>query len=141
MSKHTAATLDPYIDNPEMEHDQIIAEGLEQALVAGVQQQAASGQIPPLVIAKVMKLVKDDKMEIAEAFNKITEDALKEKQAEEEAAAPTAESMTADAALMAMAGPQGGAAAAQGMPSVAGANPSQQNLGNLLNTLRKGSRV
>ena len=140
MSKHTAATLDPYIDNPELEHDQIIAEGLEQALVAGVQQQAASGAIPPLVIAKVMKLVKDDKMEIAEAFNKITEDALKEKQAEEEAAVPTADSMTADAALMAMAGPQG-AASAQGMPSVAGANPSQQNLGNLLNTLRKGSRV
>jgi hypothetical protein len=79
-------------------------------------------------------------MEIAEALTKITEEALKEKQAEEQAAQPTADSMTADAALMAMAGPQG-AQAAQGMPAVQGANPSQQNLGNLLNTLRKGSRV
>lgn len=135
MSKQTAATLDPYIDNPENEHDQIIAEGLEQALVSGMQQQAASGQIPPLVVAKVMKLVKDDKMEIAEAFNKVTEDALKEKQAQEQAQTPDA--LAADATLMAMAG----AGAPQGMPSIPGANPSQQNLGNMLNTLRKGARV
>ena len=134
MSKHTAATLDPYIDNPENEHDQIIAEGLEQALVAGMQQQAASGQIPPLVVAKVMKLVKDDKMEVADAFNKVTEDAMREKEAEQ---GMTPDALAADATLNAMAGP----GAAQGMASVAGPSPSQQNLGMLLNTLRKGARV
>jgi hypothetical protein len=130
MSKQTAASLDPYVDNPEVEKDQIIAEGLEQALVAGLQQQAASGQVPPLVVAKVMKLVRDDRMELAEAFNKVTEDAMKEQENMSEEMSP--DSLTADAALTAMAGPQA---------AVPGPNPSQQNLGNLLNTLRRGARV
>lgn len=133
MSKETASTLDPYIDNPEFEHDTIIAEGLEQAIMSGLQQQAASGAIAPLVVAKVMKLVRSDKMELAEALNKVTEDALKEQQAEAE---QTPNSVTADATVQAMAGPQ-----AQGGPQAAvqGPNPSQQNLGSLLSTLRRGA--
>ena len=134
MSKETAATLDPYIDNPENEHDAIIAEGLEQALMSGIQQQAASGAIPPMVVAKVMQLVRNDRMELAEAINKVTEDAMKEQQAAEEAAAPTPEMAMAGGALQAMAGPQA-------MPAITGPSPSQANLGQLLNTLRKGARV
>jgi hypothetical protein len=137
MSKETAATLDPYIDNPEQEHDAIIAEGLEQALMSGIQQQAASGAIPPMVIAKVMKLVRDDRMELAEAINKVTEDAMKEQQEKEAAAAgaeQTPEMAMAGAAMQSMAGPQA-------MPAIAGPSPSQANLGQLLNTLRKGARV
>ena len=134
MSKKTAATLDPYIDNPEQEHDEIVAEGLEQALLAGMQQQAAQGAIPPLVLAKVMTLVRDDRMELAEAFNKVTEDAMKAQQEEQAAAGPTPEQAMAPAAMQAMAGPAG-------MPAVQGPSPSQANLGQLLNTLRKGARV
>ena len=130
MSKRTAATLDPYIDNPEQEHDQIIAEGLEQALVSGIQQQAASGQIPPLTLSKIMTLVANDKMELAEALNKVTEEALAEQQAQEAQAAqaePTA----------AMAAAPGTVAAMTGQPSISGPNPSQQNLMSLLSTLRR----
>ena len=130
MSKQTAATLDPYVDNPEVEKDQIIAEGLEQALVAGLQQQAAQGQVPPLVVAKIMKLVRDDRMELAEAFAKVTEDAMKEQDQMQED--QSLDALTADATMNAMAGPQA---------AVPGANPSQENLGNLLNTLRRGARV
>lgn len=132
MSKETAASLDPYIDNPEVEKDNIVAEGLQQALVAGLQQQAASGAIPPLVLSKVMKLVRDDKMELAEAFNKVTEDAMAEQEAAAEMEQPSLDAMTADATVAAMAGPQA---------AVQGPNPSQQNLGQLLNTLRRGARV
>jgi hypothetical protein len=135
MSKETAASLDPYIDNPEVEKDNIVAEGLQQALVAGLQQQAASGAIPPLVLSKVMKLVRDDKMELAEAFNKVTEDAMAEQEAQQaqaEMGQPSVDAMTADATVAAMAGPQA---------AVQGPNPSQQNLGQLLNTLRRGARV
>ena len=134
MSKQTAATLDPYIDNPEAEHDAIIAEGLEQALMSGLQQQAASGQIPPLTLAKVMDLVKNDKMELAEALNKVTEDALKEQQAQQET--PPAEAMTPDmaaagAAVQSMAGPQ-----APQSP-IPGVGPGMQSLGDLLGALRR----
>jgi len=44
----------------------------------------------------------------------------------------TPDQLTADATIAAMAGPQA---------AVAGPNPSQENLGSLLNTLRRGARV
>lgn len=140
MSKQTAATLDPYIDNPETEHDAIIAEGLEQALMSGLQQQAASGQMPPLVVAKVMKLVRDDKLELAEAFNKVTEDALREQQAKEEAQAGGMPGMGGPMSPEQAMAPQAVMAMAGGMPSIPGANPTQQSLGDMLNVLRKGAR-
>jgi len=130
MSKRTAATLDPYIDNPEQEHDQIIAEGLEQALVAGIQQQAASGQIPPITLSKIMTLVRNDKMELAEALDKVTQEAMEEQQAMEAQAAQAAtpEQAAAPQTVAAMAGPQA---------PIAGPNQSQQNLMALLSTLRR----
>lgn len=131
MSKQTAATLDPYIDNPEAEHDAIIAEGLEQALMSGLQQQAASGQLPPMVVAKLMDLVKNDKMELAEALNKVTEDAMKEQQAQQEPQTP--EAAMAPAALAAMAG---GQAAAPQSP-IPGVGPGMASLGDLLGSLRR----
>jgi hypothetical protein len=137
MSKHTAATLDPYIDNPEAERDAIIAEGLEQALMSGIQQQAASGAIPPLTLAKLMDLVKNDRMELAEALNKVTEDALKEQEAKKQEQAQAQQGMnpdmaTADATVAAMAG-------AQPQSPIPGTNamPGMSSLGDLLGALRR----
>jgi len=134
MSKQTAATLDPYIDNPEVEHDLIISEGLEQALMSGIQQQAASGQIPPLTLAKIMRLVAEDKMELAEALNKVTEDALKKQQEEEEAAAAqmeqTPDMANADPTVRAMAGPQSPVPGTSAMPGMS-------SLADMLGTLRR----
>jgi hypothetical protein len=133
MSKETASHLDPYIDNPEVEHDQIIVEGLEQALMSGVQQKAAAGEIPPLVISKIMKLVRDDKMELAEAFHKVTEEAIAEAEAQQqgEEQMMTPEMLAAGPTMEAMAGQQA---------SIQPPSESQQNLGDLLQTLRRGTR-
>lgn len=138
MSKKTAATLDPYIDNPENEHDQIIAEGLEQALVSGLQQQAASGQIPPLTVAKVMELVSNDRLELAEALNKVTEEALAEQKRQQEEQAMqaqmqqqmTPEQAAAPNAVRAMAGPQSPIPGTNAMPGMA-------SLGDMLGALRR----
>ena len=135
MSKETAATLDPFVDNPEIEHDRIIAEGIEQALVAGIQQQAAAGRMPPLVLAKVMKLVQDDRMELAEALEKVTQEAIEEQEQEQEAAMQEQQQMTPDmamsgAAISSMAGPQA-------MPAVQGPTQGQENLTSLLSNLRR----
>jgi hypothetical protein len=130
MSKETAQQLDPFIENPEAEHDKIIAEGLEQALVAGIQQQASSGAIPPLTLSKVMTLVRNDKLELAEALVKVAEDAAAE-EAAKQAAPPdpgtpqTADQMAAGATTQALAGVQDPQATMPGM-----ANLSQM-LGNL----------
>jgi hypothetical protein len=140
MSKETAASLDPFIDNPEVEHDRIIAEGLEQALVASIQQQAAGGQIPPLVLAKIMQIVKDDRLEIAEALQKVTEEARKEQeraamaQQQQQQQQMTMEQAMAGATMGATMGPQ--AAAAVGSP-IPGAGQGMQDLGALLGSLRR----
>ena len=136
MSKETAASLDPFIDNPELEHDRIIAEGLEQALVSSIQQQAAGGQIPPLVLAKIMTMVKDDRAEVAEALQKVTEQAAEEqRKAEEEAAMQqqmTPDQMMAPATMAAMMGPN----AAQQSP-IPGPTQGMNDLGALLGALRR----
>jgi hypothetical protein len=128
MSKKTAAQLDPYIADAESEHDNIISEGLEQALLSGFQQQAASGSIPPLVIAKVMELVKTDRMELAAAINKVTEDAAAAA-AEEAAAAQEQQSLDQMAA-----GPTMESLA--GASPIPGASPGQEDLASMMATLR-----
>ena len=134
MSKQTAATLDPYIDNPEVEHDSIIAEGLEQALMSGLQQQAASGAIPPLTVSKIMSLVKNDKMELAEALNKVTEDALKEQEKQQQEQMQqqqmTPEMAAAGSTVNAMAGPQSPIPGTDAMPGMS-------SLGDMLGALRR----
>lgn len=137
MSKKTAATLDPYIDNPEMEHDAIIAEGLEQALMSGLQQQASSGAIPPLTLSKIMQLVSNDKMELAEALNKVTEDALKEQQAQQEAAAGPEAGMPTSPDMAAAGATVGAMAGAQPQSPIPGVGPGMASLGDLLGSLRR----
>lgn len=135
MSKETAAELDPYIDSPEQEHDRIIAEGLEQALMSGIQQQAAQGALPPLVVSKVMTLVRNDRLELAEALTRVTEEAAAEEAAKQQAAmqqqppgAQTAEQAMSAAALQGLAG---------GVQPPAETMPGMKSLGDLLGTLRR----
>lgn len=129
MSKQTAAQLDPFIDNAEVEHDRIVAEGLENALLAGIQQQAAQGAIPPLTLARVMHLVETDRLELAEALAKVAEEAQAAQQAEQ----MNAEQMAAGPGAAAITGnPQ----AAQGMSPVPGAGPGPADFTSLLASLR-----
>lgn len=132
MSKRTAAEVDPYIADPEQEHDRIIAEGLEQALVSGIQQQAASGAIPPLVLSQVMTLVANDKLELPEALTKAAEDAARKAQEQQQAQAQ-GQQMPPDAAAMAA------PAAAQSLSGspIPGPTAGQGDLASLLSTLRK----
>jgi hypothetical protein len=134
MSKQTASTLDPYIDNPEVEHDSIISEGLEQALMSGLQQQAASGAIPPLTVSKIMALVKNDKMELAEALNKVTEDAIKEQEKQQQEQMQqqpmTPDMASAGSTVAAMAGPQSPIPGTDSMPGMS-------SLGDMLGALRR----
>ena len=134
ISKETAASLDPFVDNPENEKDRIVAEGLEQALMAGLQQQAASGQIPPLTVAKIIQLVESDRMELAEAMNKVTQEAMEEQKKKEEEEASlepqTPDALAAPATMRAMAGPEA-------MPTTRGPNADQQNMMSMLSTMRR----
>jgi hypothetical protein len=137
MSKETAASLDPFIDNPEQEHDRIIAEGLEQALVSGIQQQAATGAIPPITLAKIMRLVQGDRMELAEALDKVTKDAMAEQEKKQSEMAGmegqmSPDGMAAGPSLQALAG-----GPPQPSSPIPGESQGQQDLMSLLSTLKR----
>jgi hypothetical protein len=70
MSKRTAQEIDPLVADPEREHDRVVQEQLEQALLLSVQQQAQAGTIPPVDLAKIMQLVLTDKLSLADAIEK-----------------------------------------------------------------------
>ena len=82
MSKQSFMSIDPLVDDPEFEHDAVIAEQLETALLSSLQQQAAEGIIPPADLARIMDLVRSDKFELAEAVEKVQREA-QERQAQE----------------------------------------------------------
>jgi hypothetical protein len=80
----------------------------------------------------VMKLVQNDKMELADAFHKVTEDALAEQEAQQEGGQMTPEQLTAGPTLQAMAGQQA---------PIQEPQPAQRNLADMLMTLRRGAGV
>ena len=82
MSKRSFMAIDPLVDDPEFEHDTVIAEQLEAALLAAVQNQAAEGILPPADLARIMDLVANDKKELAEAVEQVQREA-QERQAEQ----------------------------------------------------------
>lgn len=75
LSKRSAQEIDPLVADPEREHDRVVAEQLEAALLASVQQQAQQGVIPPADLAKIMNLVLTNKMDLAEAVEKVNREA------------------------------------------------------------------
>lgn len=75
LSKETAMTMIPYIDDPEFERDAYQAEQLEAAMLAALTQQAAAGGIPPADLARIIELVRADKAELFEAVRKVQEEA------------------------------------------------------------------
>ena len=87
MSKKSFMAIDPLVEDPEFEHDAVIAEQLEQALLSSIQQQAAEGAIPPADLARIMELVSNNELELAEAVERVQREA-QERQAEQ--VAPTA---------------------------------------------------
>lgn len=71
MSRRSFMALDPLVEDPEFEHDTVILEALEDATLQSLGQMAAAGQIPPGDIARIMKLVGGNKMELADAIEKV----------------------------------------------------------------------
>jgi len=120
MSKRSFMAIDPLVDDPEFEHDTVIGEQLEQALLSSVQQQAAEGAIPPGDLARIMVLVVNNKMELAGAVEKVQKEA-QERQAELVPAG-------APAAQPGLALPGAGAESAEMAPPVAPPEPSLDEL-------------
>lgn len=88
MSRRHFMELDPLVDDPELEHDTVMKESLEDAMLSGLQSQAANGSIPPSDLARIITLVGSDKMELAEAIDQVHKEAQKRQAAQAPQGAP-----------------------------------------------------
>lgn len=87
MSKETARESDPLITDPDLEHDRIVAESIEAALLASIQAQAndPNGPYQPDDLAHLARLVLVDNKSLYEAIE------LTQKRAQERQATPAPE--------------------------------------------------
>lgn len=126
MSKLSAMKADPLIDDWEHEHDQVIAEGIEMALLQGLQTQVSQGAIPVSDVARIMQIVREDQMDLAEAILTVQQEAQERQAAQVPPGSPEAQPGLAQPGM----GAEAGAA-------VAPPTPSLENLSSLLSSLRK----
>lgn len=124
ISTRSAMELHPFIDDAEIESDRITVEGLNRAMQASIEQQAAAGAIPPSDIARIAQLVSMDKMELAEAIMTAQQEA-QERQASQ--APPGSPALQPGIAQPGM--------GAEAQPSVPPVEPSAQNLASVLGSL------
>jgi hypothetical protein len=124
LSRFSVMRKHPMIDNPELEHDRLQVETLEQALLGSVAQMATQGQLPPSDLARIMQLVRDDRMELAEAVLAAQQEAQARQAKQVEQTSPEAQP--------GLAVPGAGAEAAT-VPPV---QPGMRNLQSLLGATR-----
>ena len=120
ISLHTFRAKHPFIEDAEMEGRRVDEEQLEDAVMAAIQQQALSGQLPVVYVSKIEKHRKKG-LDIFEAIEKADE----EIRAQQAAVAPEPEAGMAMAPEQAMglaAGPAG--MGPQGPPGGPGGPPS-----------------
>jgi len=91
MSKRSFMSIDPLVDDPEFEHDSVIAEQLEEALLNSIQQQAVEGAIPPADLARIMELVANNQLELPKAVERVQKEAQERQAKQVDAAAPEAQ--------------------------------------------------
>jgi hypothetical protein len=82
ISKESAREADPLISDPDFEHDRIIAEGIEAALLSSIQQQAVdpNGPYQPEDLAYLTKLVVEQDVPLFEAVRR-TDQRARDRQA------------------------------------------------------------
>ncbi len=81
ISLNTFRVKHPFVDDPEAEGRRVDEEQLEEAVMAGIQQQAAQGTMPIVYVAKIEKFRKDGH-DIFESIRRADEE-LRKEQAEE----------------------------------------------------------
>ena len=131
LSKRSAQEIDPLVADPELEHDRVVAESLEQALLLSVQQQAQQGQIPPADLARIMQLVISDKMPLAEAVDAVHREAQERQATPAPAGAPET--------MPGLAVPAMGAEQPGTLPAESPAAPGQPSMEDLLAQLGVGA--
>ena len=85
MSNETARIMDPSIKDPAREADLVEVEGLRKALLTGLEQQAAQGQLDPSVIARIAQAKAQRHTSLEDAVTQIHKEMQEEQQKQAEA--------------------------------------------------------
>ena len=82
ISKESAREIDPLVQDPDLEHDRIIQEGIESALLSSIQQQAVdpNGPYQPEDLAYLTRLVVEQNLPLFEAVKR-TDQRARDRQA------------------------------------------------------------
>ena len=137
MSTQTAREMDPAIEDPIRERDQVEVESLRRALLAGLEQQAQTGALDPSIIARIAMEKAQRHVTLEVAVQKIHE----EEQAKQAQQANAATPPTAPEAQTEMQ-PGLGAVPAQGpVAPIEAPAPGAQNLSDVLANLRRPART
>jgi len=93
MSNETARIMDPAIKDPAREADLVEVEGLRKALLTGLEQQAAQGQLDPSIIARIALAKSKRHTTLEEAVAEIhkEEQEKQQAQAQQQQQGPTAD--------------------------------------------------
>ena len=151
MSLQTARELDPTIKDPVLEATRVVNEGLEKAMLAGIEQMMSQGALDPIVAAKIgMALRADPSKPLADIYVQIHTEMQQEQAAnqaaqQQSAAAPGqgppgAPGGGPPASQMPGAAVPPGGAAATGQPSIPAPPQGQLNLAQMVSTLKPGSQ-
>ena len=90
MSQDTARRMDPMIEDPDHERDQVELEGLRQALLKGLEQQGIQGQLDPQEVALIAQLKRNGQgLELEETVIRAHEIIQKQQAAAQAAQAAT----------------------------------------------------
>ena len=147
MSLQTAREMDPSIQDPVMEASRVLDEGLEKALLAGLETQLSQGALDPIVVAKIHQAKRTDPgKSLADIYAKVHADMQKEQAAAQAAAAqsaapgggegaPPGQEGPAPASMPGAAAPPG--QAGMGQPTIPPPPQGQLNLSQILSSLGK----
>ena len=136
MSTQTAREMDPAIEDPIRERDQVEIESLRRALLAGMETQAQQGTLDPSIIARIAMAKAERHVTLEAAVQKIHEE-MQEEQAAQANTPQIPGQMTPESQPgMAVSPENPPSAAAVEEPPV-----SEQNLSQLLANLRRPARL
>jgi hypothetical protein len=137
ISTQTARENDPEIDDPEMEHDRIISEELERAVIESLKQAVGAGTLAVTDVARVRMLVRTNQLEIEEAVDKVHREAQERQATAGPPGTPTGPAEPGSpAAQPGLAAPGQGAEAG----TIAQPPPGVDHLAQLLQSLRSPQR-
>lgn len=122
LSLETFRRIHPWIEDAADEHSQITEEEIFKAIIAGVQQQIASGQLPMSILAQLHKMMQEGKS-LTDAMLEI-DNIIREQQAQAQAEAMQAQQPMDPMSQMGLAAGPAAAAPLAPPPGVSG-NPPQ----------------